>query len=599
MKPHSPERPRSSLGRGLRALLSLVAAAATVWCQPVITVEPQDQLDLAGTTVQFTVEATGIPPLIYQWATFTDAVTSTVLPEATNTVLVLTNLQATSLLYGAIVSNSEGSVTSRLASITIAVPPGLTAATAPRSQAITLNGTATVSVTPKGTKPLFVQWRLEGQNLTDKTNNSLSLKTLQPAQEGLYTAVISNAFGCITSPPARITVLPAYTNLAARTLTTPTGKLPYRLSTPANYTAAQRYPLVMFLHGAGEVGTDNAKQLSVWPNAMVYISYQRQQTSPLFFVAPQCPSDGWWPNAKQLGQLLNLFDALAAEFSIDTNRIYITGLSMGGMGSWGLLEQRPWYFAAAMPICGNGNNAAARTFKDVAIWNFHAADDGSVAIAGSRTMIAAIRQAGGHPLYTEYASGGHGIWPEAYATPGLVDWTLTQRRGEPIKNSPVVTLQDLPANGQRSTRATQLDLAGHAQTWGEAVTQIKWSNSATNRTGAGVATNDWQLNGIPLVAGKTNVIVVAAGTSSFAPAWGGATTFSVTLPVLVDLPIGLATRHDSEELTLDWAGGAGPYRLQRAVDPVRGPWLEVLTDAQPPVSVPLDGEAGFYRVIEP
>ncbi len=599
MKPHLPARVRASFRLGLRLWLALAAAIAPAWCQPVITVEPQDQLNLAGSTVEFRVEATGVGPLTCQWAAFTDPTTSTSIPDATNTFLVLTNLQATPLLYGAIITDSQGSVTSRLASVTIATPPTLPSASAPRSQAVTLNGSATLSITPRGTKPLCVQWYLGNQLLTDKTNNSLPLKAIQPAQEGLYAAVISNAFGCITSPPARLTVLPAYTNLAARTLSTSTGKLPYRLFSPANYTAAQRYPLVMFLHGAGEVGTDNAKQLSVWPNAMVYISYSRQQTDPLFFVAPQCPSDGWWPNAKQIGQLLELFDALTAEFSIDTNRIYITGLSMGGMGSWGLLERRPWYFAAAMPICGNGNNAATPTFKDVAVWDFHAADDGSVAVAGSRTMIAAIRQAGGHPLYTEYTSGGHGIWPEAYATPRLVDWTLAQRRGEPIKNSPFVTLPDLPANGRLSTRATQLELAGSAQTWGEAITQLKWSNSATNKTGSGVATNRWQLSGVPLVPGKTNVIVVAAGTSSFAPAWGGATTFSATLPVLVDLPIGLACQPTVEGLTLDWAGGAPPYRLLRAVDPVFGPWQEVLADAQPPLSVPFEGEGAFYRVLEP
>lgn len=574
-----------------------LAAVAGAFGQPAITLEPQNQTNLAGATVRLTVEAAGAPPLIYQWAAFSDPVTSTNIPEATNTFLVLTNLQATTLQYGAIVSNAEGAVTSRLASITIALPPALTFARSPRSQAVTLNGSTSLSANATGTKPLFYQWRLDGQDLPDATNLTLSLKTIQPTQEGLYTVLISNVFGCITSPPARLTVLPPYTNLAARTLTTPTGKLPYRLFTPTNYTAAQRYPLVMFLHGAGEVGTDNAKQISVWPNAMVYISYLRQRSDPLFFVAPQCPSDGWWPNPKQLGQLLNLFDALTAEFSIDTNRIYITGLSMGGMGTWGLLEQRPNYFAAAMPMCGNGNNAAAPTFKDVAIWDFHAADDGSVPIAGSRTMIAAIRQAGGHPLYTEYASGGHAIWPEAFATPGLVDWTLAQRRGETIKNSPAVSFQDLPANGRWSTHASQLDLAGNAQAWGEVITQVKWSSSVTNKTGSAIATNTWQITGVPLVPGKTNVIVVSVGTVSFAPAWGGATTFSATLPVLVDLPIGLAYQRVGESLTLDWAGGAPPYRVQQATDLASRNWTDFLPDATPPVTLPLTGPAGFHRVV--
>lgn len=580
----------------LAAAMSL-AAVTSAFGQPTIILEPQNQTNFAGTTVRLTVEATGAPPLTYQWAVFTDPVTSTHIPDATNTFLVLTNLQATTLQYGAIVSNAEGAATSRPASITIAIPPALTFARSPRSQAVTLNGSASLSATATGTKPLFYQWRLHGQDLPNATNITLSLKGIQPTQEGLYTVVISNAFGGITSPPARLTVLPLYTNLAARTLTTPTGKLPYRLFTPTNYTAAQRYPLVMFLHGAGERGTDNAMQVSAWPHAMVYISYLRQQSAPLFFVAPQCPADSWWHNPKQLGQLLNLFDALTSEFSIDTNRIYITGLSLGGMGTWALLEQLPKYFAAAIPMSGFGNNAAAPTFKDVAMWDFHAADDETVAIQGSRTMIAAIRQAGGQPLYTEYASGGHGIWPEAYATPGLVDWTLAQRRGETTKDSPTVSFQDLPANGRWSTHATQLDLAGNARAWGEVITQVKWSSSVTNKTGSGIATNNWQLTGVPLVPGKTNVIVVAAGTVSFAPEWGGATTFSATLPVLVDLPIGLAYQRVGESLTLDWAGGAPPYRLQRATDLAAGDWTDLLPNATPPVTLPLPGPAGFHRIV--
>jgi hypothetical protein len=152
-------------------------------------------------------------------------------------------------------------------------------------------------------------------------------------------------------------------------------------------------------------------------------------------------------------------------------------------------------------------------------------------------------------------------------------------------------------SGPRSNHATQLDFAGNAQAWGEVITQVKWSSSVTNKTGSGIATNNWLLTGVPLVPGKTNVIVVTAGTVSFAPAWGGATTFSATLPVLVDLPIGLAYQRLGESLTLDWAGGAPPYLLQHAPDPVGGSWQDTLTDAQPPVSIPLEGQSGFFRVL--
>jgi poly(3-hydroxybutyrate) depolymerase len=413
----------------------------------------------------------------------------------------------------------------------------------------------------------------------------------------MYSVTISNGFGNVVSPPARLTVLPSYTNLIARVRTNALGKLPYRLFKPVNYTPEQSYPLVLFMHGAGEVGTDNARQLSVWPNSMVYISCLRQQTQPLFFVAPQSPS-AYWNTAGMQTQLLDLLDTLTAEFSIDTNRIYITGLSMGGMGSWGLLERRPSYFAAAMPICGNGNTLAAPTFRDVAVWDFHAADDSSVPVAGSRDMIAAIRRAGGTPLYTEYVSGGHGIWVEAYATPGLVEWTLAQRRGERIKNSPTVEIAGVPANGQWSTRESTLELEGSADAWGEAITQIKWSNTATNQTGSGVASNTWQLT-VPLVAGRTNLVTVIAGIVSFAPERGGATTFSATLPVLADLPVVMAYRQVGDKLTLDWAGGAPPYLLQKAQEPGEGWWQDALPDAKPPVAMPLKDEAAFFRVRSP
>jgi predicted peptidase len=106
-------------------------------------------------------------------------------------------------------------------------------------------------------------------------------------------------------------------------------------------------------------------------------------------------------------QLLALLAALPTEFSIDMNRIYVTGLSMGGYGVWSLLQQYPAFFAAAVPICGGGYAGLATSMRHVPVWNFHGANDDIVPVSGSRDMISALRQAGGSPVYTEYARGGH------------------------------------------------------------------------------------------------------------------------------------------------------------------------------------------------
>src|SRR5678815_4405061 len=335
------------------------------------------------------------------------------------------------------------------------------------------------------------QWQRNGEDLPGGTNRSLSFAAAQPTDDATYHVVVSNPYGVVTSRVATLSVLLPVDALQARTFTNaPPGPLPYRLFIPTNYNAAERYPLVMFLHGHGVEGNDNTQQL-IWPDCLVYVSYARQLTRPAFFVAPQCPVTHGWADPVMSTQLLALLGALAAEFSIDTNRISVTGLSMGGYGVWSLLQQYPAFFAAAVPICGGGNPSLASSFRDVPVWNFHAANDDVVPVDGSRSMISALRQAGGRPLYTEYASGGHESWPAAYRNPYVVEWTFAQRRGEPSTTDPSVAFLSPAEQDNFITGAAAIDLSGAASAYGEPITEVSWTNTPTRATGLASGTNTW------------------------------------------------------------------------------------------------------------
>ena len=117
------------------------------------------------------------------------------------------------------------------------------------------------------------------------------------------------------------------------------------------------------------------------------------------------------------------------EYSIDPQRIYLTGLSMGGYGTWDLLARKPDLFAAGVPVCGGGDESTAGKIAKIPIRVFHGDKDNSVPVARSRTMVEALKKAGGHPKYTEYAGVGHNPWDKAYADPKLMNWLFKQKKG--------------------------------------------------------------------------------------------------------------------------------------------------------------------------
>jgi predicted peptidase len=219
-------------------------------------------------------------------------------------------------------------------------------------------------------------------------------------------------------------------------------KMPYRLFRPE---AAGKVPLVMYLHGSGGLGDDNLKQLGLGNTfgTRVWLLPENQKRFPCYVVVPQT-DEGWvrydlsqqtvW-SVKVLPGLgdgarlaLEIIDALRGEFAIDERRIYIMGQSMGGSGTWHMTAHRPKFFAAAVSCCGTDTAEDAVESIGTPLWNFHGDADQSVPVALSRDRIAALRKAGGHPLYTEYAGVDHNVWEWAFTEPSLVNWLFSQRR---------------------------------------------------------------------------------------------------------------------------------------------------------------------------
>jgi predicted peptidase len=218
------------------------------------------------------------------------------------------------------------------------------------------------------------------------------------------------------------------------------GTLPYRLLSPEAIESGKTYPLVVFLHGAGERGDDNAAQLV--HGIVEFCRPENRKKYPCFLVAPQCPKGKSWAKidrtttkptlskepSEQGRLVLELIAALQKEYPIDAKRIYLTGLSMGGYGTWDLLCRRPDLFAAAVPICGGGDDAQAEKIAKIPIWVFHGALDRAVPVQRSRDMVAALEKAGGRPLYTEYPDEAHASWVPAYRATAMMKWLFAQKR---------------------------------------------------------------------------------------------------------------------------------------------------------------------------
>lgn len=202
----------------------------------------------------------------------------------------------------------------------------------------------------------------------------------------------------------------------------------YLLFLPEGYgQQKKKWPLMLFLHGAGERGDDLNKVKVHGPPKIV----QTRKDFPFIVVSPQCPEDDWW--TKKTEMLINLLNDIIADYDVDTDRVYLTGLSMGGYGSWALASEYPDRFAAVVPICGGGNRIMSFFLKDVPIWAFHGAKDSVVPVEESKELVEAINARGGNAKLTIYPEANHDSWTETYNNQKVYDWLLEHRRSDKQK----------------------------------------------------------------------------------------------------------------------------------------------------------------------
>lgn len=236
-----------------------------------------------------------------------------------------------------------------------------------------------------------------------------------------------------------------------RTFTNESGEtIPFRLLLPESYSPATNYPLVLFLHGAGERGDDNHQQLV--NGVRVFLDPAHRRNFPCIVAAPQCPTGSYWasvdidrserparplkmdfnytrPITPDLQIAIDLTRHLLATERADPRRTYVAGISMGGMGTLEAVARFPDLFTAAVPVCGGGDpKAFGKKQAGISFWLFHGADDDVVGVEHSRTMVALLKELGAEVRYTEYPGVKHNSWDAAFADPDLLPWLFRHSR---------------------------------------------------------------------------------------------------------------------------------------------------------------------------
>lgn len=212
--------------------------------------------------------------------------------------------------------------------------------------------------------------------------------------------------------------------------------LRYRLFVPGNYDGKKKYPLIVYLHGGGGRGTDNLKQIQGGNGYLIdfFTQAETQARYPSLVVAPQSPmQEGWIEDdsitpTRQLRLVVELIRDLQRGYSIDNSRLYVSGQSMGGFGTFAIISEQPHMFAAAVALCGGGDESKVAPLAGTPIWAFHGEQDKAVSVERSRTIVAAIRKAGGQARYTEYAGADHLIWSKVVKETQLLTWLFSQHR---------------------------------------------------------------------------------------------------------------------------------------------------------------------------
>jgi len=200
-------------------------------------------------------------------------------------------------------------------------------------------------------------------------------------------------------------------------------ELHYLLFLPKGYDASDKtkqWPLMLFLHGSGERGENLELVKMHGPPKIV----EAKPDFEFIVVSPQCPKDSRW----QANELSQLIDQVSKAQAVDPNRLYVTGLSMGGSGTWQLAAAQPQRFAAIAPICGRADLDSAPKIKDLPTWVFHGAKDSAASVEHNKAIVAALKAAGGEPKFTLYPDAGHDSWTATYNNPEFYEWLLAQRK---------------------------------------------------------------------------------------------------------------------------------------------------------------------------
>ncbi len=202
----------------------------------------------------------------------------------------------------------------------------------------------------------------------------------------------------------------------------------YVLFVPHDYKKGQTRPTILFLHGAGETKTKDGKGKMPVEVGIGPAIKKREKTFPFITIIPQAPVRGWQNGGESAKMALGILESVEKEYTVDAKRTYLTGLSMGGFGTWSIAAALPDKWAAIVPVCGGGDVKSAEKIKDIPCWNFHGDTDTAVKVELSRTMIEALVKAGGKPKYDEYKGVGHNSWDKAYGTDELYEWMLKQSK---------------------------------------------------------------------------------------------------------------------------------------------------------------------------
>jgi predicted peptidase len=228
---------------------------------------------------------------------------------------------------------------------------------------------------------------------------------------------------------------------ADESFTAAMGTLPYRILSPSEAKPDVKYPLIIFLHGAGERGDDNSRQTH--HGGSQFLNKDNRERFPAFVVFPQCPNGRRWVEvnwgeaashkqpeqpSEPMSLVMKMIPSLLTSLPVDPSRVYLMGISMGGFGAWDLAARQPGWFAAVVPVCGGADSSTAPLLVNTPIWAFHGDEDNVINVNRSRIMVEAIKQAGGAPKYTEYPDVSHNSWFKAFAEPELLAWLFAQQR---------------------------------------------------------------------------------------------------------------------------------------------------------------------------